>query len=49
MGGPLVSMANAVVPPAEASEKPAGAAHARKPPVVMAKIPTPVVAPDAEA
>ncbi len=47
MGGPLVSMANAVVPPAEASEMPA-AEPARKPPVVMAKIPTPVVAPDAK-
>jgi hypothetical protein len=47
-GGPLVSMANAVVPPAEASEKPADAAHAKKPPVVVAKIPTPVAAPDAK-
>jgi hypothetical protein len=47
MGGPLVSVANAVVPPAEASETPTGAAHAKKPPVVMAKIPAPVVAPDA--
>ena len=47
MGGPLVSMANAVVPPAEASETPTGAAHAKKPTVVMAKIPAPVVAPDA--
>jgi hypothetical protein len=45
MGGPLVSMANAVVPPAEASEKPP-VDHAKKPAVVMAKIPTPVTAPE---
>ncbi len=48
MGGPLVDMANAVVPPARAAETPATAAttvSAPKPPVAMAKIPTPAVAP----
>jgi hypothetical protein len=46
VGGPLVSVANAVIAPAEASDKPADAAPAQKPPAVMARIPAPVTAPD---
>ena len=44
MGGPLVNVANAVVPPAAAAESPTADAH--KPPVAMAKIPVPTVAPE---
>ena len=50
MGGPLVNVANAVVPPAQAAEAPAAEAKAaHKPPVVVAKIPVPAAAPKAAA
>lgn len=49
MGGPLDEMAKAVVPPAEAAEKPPAAGHGKKPPVIMTKIPVPEAAPDSAA
>jgi len=45
MGGPLVDVANAVVPPAQAAEKPVAAAT-QKQPDAMAKIPIPKAAPE---
>ncbi len=44
MGGPLVDMASAVVPAAHAAEKPVGGV-AHKPPIAVARIPAPAVAP----
>ncbi len=47
MGGPLVQMANAVVTPAKAEERPAVAAHQKKTTAMGTRIPVPATAPDA--